>query len=37
MVSPESLEAGIGPKCREALKRNGPGAVNTEAAEETHH
>lgn len=30
MVSEESLATGIGPKCRERLKRNGPGAVNTE-------
>lgn len=30
IVSPESVAAGIGPICREKLKKNGPGAANTE-------
>lgn len=38
MFSKESLETGIGPKCRKQLKRNGPGAANTETVntESTH-
>jgi hypothetical protein len=36
MVSEESLATGIGPKCREALKKNSPGAANTEAVTTEH-
>lgn len=36
MTSEESLATGIGPKCREQLKKNGPGAANTEAVTTEH-